>query len=170
MEDFAQLTKKTRDTKYESSTEQVIAALDKYATFPAVERPKLFRRLVFCFLCGNEDAHLKNWSLLTRNGVTGLSPAYDLLNSWMVLRRPREELALPLRGKKANLNVSDFLDYLAVERLRLSVEVTDDIMQGMERALPACTDLLDRSFLPGEYKERYADMLRERAHRLELAC
>lgn len=169
LEDFAQLTEQTRHTKYDSSTEQVIAALDKYATFPAVERPKLFRRLVFCFLCGNEDAHLKNWSLLTRNGVTRLSPAYDLVNSWMVLRRPREELALPLRGKKANLKVSDFLDYLALERLQLPVEIRDEIMQDMERALPVWADLLNICFLPDGYKARYSELLRDRARRLGLS-
>lgn len=168
LEDFAQLTERKRHTKYDSSTEQIIAALDKYATFPAVERPKLFRRLVFCFLTGNEDAHLKNWSLLTRNGVTGLSPAYDLLNSWLVLRHPRDELALPLRGKKANLKATDLMDYLALERLSLPIDIRDAIMQEMERALPVWENLLDICFLPDEHKERYSELLRDRARRLGL--
>ena len=92
VEDFAQLLGKTRDTKYDSSMEQVAKTLD-YCTFPIVEGRELFRRTVFCFLAGNEDMHLKNFSLLTRDGKTTLSPAYDLLSSSLVLSNP-EELAL----------------------------------------------------------------------------
>jgi len=170
MEDFAQLSGKTRHTKYDSSTEQVISTLNQYATFPAVERVKLFRRILFCFLCGNEDAHLKNWSVLTIDGVVGLSPAYDLLNSWMVLRRPKEELALPLRGKKAKFRAPDFLEYLAFERLDLTIESRDAILQDIQTAIPMCLELLKMCFLPDPFKERYADMLRERAQRIGLGA
>ncbi|NDC89834.1 MAG: type II toxin-antitoxin system HipA family toxin, partial [Bacteroidetes bacterium] len=96
LEDFAQLSGRDRDTKYESSTERLISVINQHTTFPALDRIKLFRRILFCFLTGNEDAHLKNWSLLTSNNVVGLSPAYDFVNTWIVLNNPTEELALPL--------------------------------------------------------------------------
>ncbi|MGA1496067.1 MAG: HipA domain-containing protein, partial [Rhodothermales bacterium] len=79
LEDFAQLSGRDRDTKYESSTERLISVINQHTTFPALDRLKLFRRVLFCFLTGNEDAHLKNWSLLTSNNVVGLSPAYDFV-------------------------------------------------------------------------------------------
>ncbi|HMB68058.1 MAG TPA: HipA domain-containing protein, partial [bacterium] len=63
VEDFAQLAGRTRDTKYDFSMERLVPLLDQHTTFPAVERQELFRRTVFAFLTGNEDLHLKNFSL-----------------------------------------------------------------------------------------------------------
>ena len=168
IEDFAQLSGKSRDTKYASSTEQLIGVINQYATFPAIDVRKLFNRIVFCFLAGNEDAHLKNWSLFTFEDVVGLSPAYDLVNTWLVLPNPTEELALPLKGKKSNLNKEIFLKYLAKERLELPNSVVDADMQAFQDALPRCFDLIEISFLPLELKERYAEILHERALRLGL--
>ena len=81
VEDFAQLSGANRDTKYDSSTERLIEIIDRFCTFPALERIKFFDRLLGAFLTGNEDMHLKNWSLVTRDDKVELSPAYDLLNT-----------------------------------------------------------------------------------------
>ena len=99
LEDFAQLSGASRETKYESSMEKVAAVVDRFCTFPAIERVKLFERTFFSFLTGNEDMHLKNFSLITRRGRIDLAPAYDLLNSTIALKKPQEEMALPIRGK-----------------------------------------------------------------------
>ena len=125
VEDFAQLTGNNRDLKYQSSMEKVADVLNDFCAFPALEKIKLFKLLLFNFLIGNEDAHLKNWSLITRNNKIELSPAYDLLNSTIVLRGANiEELALPLAGKKRKLTRALLIDYYGRERLRLS-EKTD---------------------------------------------
>lgn len=110
VEDFAQLTGRSRDTKYDASMEQVGKVIDAFCTFPAVERVKLLRRTLFAYLTGNEDMHLKNFSLITRGEIVQLSPAYDLLNSTLALPGATEELALPLRGKKSNLKRTDLVD------------------------------------------------------------
>jgi serine/threonine-protein kinase HipA len=103
VEDFAQLTGGSRDTKYDSSMEKVSKVLEM-CTFPALEKAKLFRRTIFSFLVGNEDMHLKNFSLISRDEKHELSPAYDLLNSTLAMGGgAREELALPLNGKKSKL-------------------------------------------------------------------
>ncbi len=44
VEDFAQLSGEGRDTKYNSSMEKVAALMDRFCTFPAIERVKLFAR------------------------------------------------------------------------------------------------------------------------------
>jgi hypothetical protein len=88
-----------RETKYDSSMEKVAAVVEQFCTFPAIERVKLLERTLFSFLTGNEDMHLKNFSLITRQGRVGLAPAYDFLNTTIALKHAREELALPLRGK-----------------------------------------------------------------------
>src|SRR5882724_11657416 len=112
MEDFAQLSGASRDTKYESSMEKVAKVIDAYCTFPVIEQIKLFQRVLFSFLVGNEDMHLKNFSLITRKtGRVDLSPAYDFVNSTIALPNAKEEMALPIRGKRSNLTRSDIFDY-----------------------------------------------------------
>jgi serine/threonine-protein kinase HipA len=81
VEDFAQLSGGDRHTKYNISMEKVIAITNELCTFPKIELLKLFKLTLFNFLIGNEDMHLKNFSLITRGNNITLSPSYDLLNS-----------------------------------------------------------------------------------------
>ena len=120
VEDFAQLSLMDRETKYSSSMEKLVPIIEKYCTFPLVEKVKLFVRTIVNYLLGNEDMHLKNFSLISRDKKVELSPAYDFINSTIVLHNPREELALTLNGKKSNLSRNDFVDYYAFERLGLN--------------------------------------------------
>ena len=91
VEDFAQLTGNTRETKYSSSMEKIAIVLDEFCTFPLIEKQKLFKITLFNYLCGNEDMHLKNFSLIRRNGKVELSPAYDLLNATIAMPNPQEQ-------------------------------------------------------------------------------
>ncbi len=68
VEDFAQLAGMSRDTKYNYSMEKLVRLIDDYCTFPAIEKAKLFKLVLFNFLTGNEDMHLKNYSVIVRNG------------------------------------------------------------------------------------------------------
>lgn len=169
VEDFAQLTGGTRDTKYSSSMERLIPVLDAHCTFPALSKLELLKRSLFCFLTGNEDMHLKNWSLITKDGKTGLSPAYDLLNSTLVLRPPTEEIALPLNGKKRRLRTSDWFDYWARDRLALPDRALRNVINTLAAALPTWHDLIDRSFLPPDQIQRYRALLDERAARIQVS-
>lgn len=86
-----------------------VLTIDRYMTFPVLEKAKLFRLILFNFLTGNEDAHLKNYSVIVRGDKRELSPCYDLLNSTLALGgRALEESALPLSGKKKNFTQNDF--------------------------------------------------------------
>jgi len=162
VEDFAQLLGKSRDTKYQSSMEQVAGVIEEFCTFPALEKSKLFKLTIFNFLIGNEDAHLKNFSLLTReDGSITLSPAYDLLNSTIVIAGS-EQLALSLNGKKNKLKRTDFLDYFAHDRLEISDKIIDSTLTNFAQKLPEWKSLIDVSFLPAEQKEAYHDLLSER--------
>jgi serine/threonine-protein kinase HipA len=110
VEDFAQLSGSSRATKYNFSMEKLIKIVESFCTFPQIEKHKLFIRTIFNFIVGNEDMHLKNFSLITRNSVIQLAPAYDFINSTLVIPKTKEELALPLNGKKSNLKSGDFID------------------------------------------------------------
>ena len=164
-EDFAQLTGNTRDTKYRFSMEKLVPVIEEFCTFPVVEKVEFFKRIVFCFVTGNEDMHLKNFSLITKNGKTTLAPAYDLLNSSIAIKSPEEEIALTLKGKKSNLKASDFTDYYAKERLQLNEKTIETILQDMFQAKEKWEELISVSFLSDDMKEKYSKILE---HRLKM--
>jgi len=167
VEDFAQLSGKSRDTKYESSMEQVISIIGKFCTFPAIEKLRLFNLTLFNFLIGNEDMHLKNFSVIRHDLKVELSPAYDLLNSTIIFNS-QEELALPLNGKKNMLKTNDFLVYFAKERLELTPKTIEQTLSRIEKAFPKWIDLIQKCFLSEEMKLRYIKLINERFRILEL--
>lgn len=166
VEDFAQLSGKSRDTKYRSSMEQVVKAIDDFCTFPAIERLKLFRLVLFCFFTGNEDMHLKNFSVIRQRDIITLSPAYDLLNTSIVLPRAEEELALPLNGKKNRLSRNDLLAYFGKDKLQLPVRLIAKTLEQLHETRDAWERLIADSFLSDNAKERYRDMLNARLARI----
>lgn len=168
LEDFGQLAGLTRDTKYAFSLERVAKIIMDHCSFPVPELVKLFRRVVFSFLCGNEDMHVKNYSLLTdKSGVVKLSPAYDMVNS-SILIDSKEESALMLSGKKSNLAHRDFVEYFAMERLRLTDASVDEVLSEIESSFGAWKRLIDASFLSRELKAVYLELVLERADTLYL--
>jgi serine/threonine-protein kinase HipA len=169
VEDFAQLSGANRDTKYDSSTERLIEIIDRFCTFPALERIKFFDRLLGAFLTGNEDMHLKNWSLVTRDDKVELSPAYDLLNTTIPNPKSREELALPLHGKTSHLKANDFWKYLANEQLALTPALVAQTKERFGTASAGWPAMIAASFLSAEMKERYLVLLAERQARLGIA-
>lgn len=162
VEDFAQLTGATRETKYSSSMEKVAAVIDQFCTFPLLEKERFFRLTVFNFLTGNEDMHLKNFSLIRRNDKVELSPAYDLLNTTIVLRKPQEELALTLAGKKSKMTRENLVDYFGKERLGLAAIRIEKILIEIKSQKESWNDLLDKSFLSDEMKTKYKELLNQR--------
>lgn len=165
-EDFAQLSNKDRHTKYNSSMEQVITVIKQFCTFPKIELLRLFKLTLFNFLIGNEDMHLKNFSLITQNNKVTLSPAYDLLNSTIAQKNAEEEIALPIRGRKSNLTKRDLLDYFALQRLELNEKVISKVQHEFQEAIPGWQELIRISFLSQEMKEQYLCLLEERCKRL----
>jgi len=165
LEDFAQLAGASRKTKYSLSLEKVAQLVEAYCTFPRVESRKLLKLLLFCFLSGNEDQHLKNFSILVKDGLTQLSPCYDLVNSTIVLTDPREESALTLAGKKSRLKRSDFIDY-ALARLKLTAPIIGEVFQELAVGLARWPAMVRSSFLPQEGIEKYLQLFEKRFRRL----
>jgi len=162
VEDFAQLAGKSRDTKYDYSMEKVAGIIDNYCTFPAIEKIKLFKLTIFNFLTGNEDQHLKNFSLITKDNKVTLTPFYDLINTTISLANPIEEFALPLKGKKSKLNRKIFVEYWGKERLRLNNQVIDQTLNSITDNFESWTELITKCFLSKEMKEKYNVLLDER--------
>ena len=163
VEDFAQLTANTRETKYNSSMEKLIKVIETFCTFPMIEKKKLFRRVLFCFLTGNEDMHLKNFSLIRNINKIELSPAYDLLNSTISMGAAVEEIALPLKGKKKNITKKDLIEYYGKERLQLSKKTIHKELENISLKMTQLEQLIQISFLSDEMKSKYHNLLHHRA-------
>lgn len=159
-EDFAQLTGNTRDTKYRFTMEKLVPVIDEFCSFPAIEKADFFKRILFCYVTGNEDMHLKNFSLITKNGKTTLAPIYDFLNSSIAIKNPEEEIALTLKGKKSNFKATDFIGYYAKDRLQLNEKTVTTILEQMHNAIPKWKELLEISFLSEEMKNKYFELLK----------
>jgi len=118
--------------------------------------------VLFNFLTGNEDMHLKNYSVIVRNGKVELSPAYDLLNSTIVLKGEVEEIALTLKGKKSNLNRNILMEYFGKDRCGLTDKVVERTFGSIQKAISSWFDLIEISFLSEEMRNKYRDLLQKR--------
>jgi len=168
VEDFAQLSGLSRDTKYNYSMEKIVKLIDNYFTFPAIEKVKLFQLILFNYLVGNEDMHLKNYSVIRNNAKVELSPAYDLLNTTIILKGDIEEIALPIDGKKKNLNYNTLVNYFGKQWCQLPGKIIDRTIEDIKNALPKWMQMIEISFLSDEMKEKYTDLLNSRLKKLKL--
>ena len=166
-EDFAQISGKDRDTKYDYSMEKTARLIEEFCTFPAVEKIKLFRSTLFSFLVGNEDMHLKKFSIIHEDNRISLSPAYDLINTWIALPAAREELALPLNGKKSGFTYHDLVEYYGKELLKITSKASDNVLHDLHHAAEKhWPEIIRSSFLSPDRKEKYADLVQVRYRRL----
>jgi len=151
--------------KYKSSMEKVGKALHAYSNNTLLDKVFFFELVIYCFLCGNNDMHLKNFSMIESSSGWVLAPAYDLLNVSVLLPEDTEELALTLEGKKKKLNWKHF------EKLGFGLGLTDKQIQGVKKRLirnkPKAIEWLKKSFLSNEMKESYRDLLESRYDRLK---
>lgn len=162
VEDFAQLSGNSRDTKYNYSMEKVAEIIETYCTFPVIEKIKLFKLTIFNFLTGNEDQHLKNFSLITKDNKIMFSPFYDLINTTIALPNSIEEIALLLKGKKNKLNSNVLIEYWGKEILGLNNQIINQALNSIAAKFERWIELINKSFLSKEMKEKYTALLDER--------
>jgi serine/threonine-protein kinase HipA len=166
VEDFAQLAGKNRDTKYNYSMEKLAKIIDEFCTFPAIEKVKIFKLTLFNFLIGNEDMHLKNFSIISKNGKVELSPHYDLINTTIALKNVKEEIALPINGKKNNLDNKLLIEYMGTEVLKINQKIINQSLENIFDLKPIWQNLIEISFLSNDMKEKYFYILNNRWQRI----
>jgi len=170
VEDFAQLSGKNRLVKYESSMEQVAKVIEKFTTFPMIEKQKFFRMSLFNFIVGNEDMHLKNFSLIQNGKIVELSPAYDLLSTTVALQgQASEEIALPLNGRKNRLTYQDWILYFAYERLHLNSNFIQGLFNELRQIQQKWNAHITHSFLPEPQKNALKSLIQERLSIVNIA-
>ncbi len=146
--------------KYKGSMERIGKAIRLYSANTLLDLGAFFELAVFCFLTGNNDMHLKNFSMINEDGEWKLAPAYDLLNVKIVLPEDMDELALPIDAKKRKLKMSHFSRF--GEGLGLTNRQIQNSFSRIAKSKGSALDLLDRSFLSGEMKAAYINLLCER--------
>jgi toxin-antitoxin system, toxin component, hipA family len=165
MEDMCQLTLHPTEYKYKSSYEQIARTITKYSSTPKLDLTNYMQLLLYCFVTGNNDMHLKNFSLYRPEKDYLLAPAYDLLNTTIVNPKDKEELALPLSGRKTKLRVADFLN--TARTIGLEESVVLRLIKGLQKALPKWQVLIQSSFLDENMKKAYQELIMSRLSRLQ---
>lgn len=165
MEDMCQLTLHPTEYKYKGSYEQIAKVIMKYSDMPRLDLANYMQLLLFCFITGNNDMHLKNFSLYRPFEGYQLAPAYDLVNTSIANPDDTEELALPLSGRKTKLHLANFLQ--AAATMGIEENVVRHLTDNMSKALPKWMQLINDSFLDETMKEKYRQTIETRLARLQ---
>lgn len=157
MEDMCQLTERQTEHKYQSSYEQIGKAIRKYSAFPQLDMVDFLELVYFSWLTGNNDMHLKNFSLYSPAGEPVLTPAYDLLSAAISNPADDEELALNLNGKKKRIQDFDFI--ATFKTCGVPEIVFNRIKKKYLDLIPKFEEEIHNSFLSEELKISYIDLL-----------
>ena len=166
MEDMCQITERLTEDKYRGSHEQIAKAILKFSVNPGLDVVNFFEQVLFSFLTGNADMHLKNFSLINMPGIGQvLSPAYDMVATALVNPNDKEELALTLNSRKNKISKQDFV--AAFTGAKIDTRAQENIFQKFYRVIPEWVEFIDTSFLKEEFKNRYKELISERIEVLE---
>lgn len=157
MEDMCQLTERLTEYKYKGSYEKIAKTIKQYSSFPQLDLINFWEVVLFSWITGNADMHLKNFSLYNRGTGYTITPAYDLLSTALVMPEDTEELALTLNGKKRKIKKTDF-----VQAMRAS-GISDKVIEKMElkirKSIGKWISLINVSFLPDDMKRDYKRLI-----------
>ena len=159
MEDLCQLSEFLTENKYKSSYEKAGKLIAKYCT-KGLDLLNYFELVLFSYLAGNNDMHLKNFSVLHQPDGATLSPAYDLLNVNLINPKDKEELGLTLNGKKNKIKLADFKTLAA--SLNINEKVYDNIFKKFQNKNKEVLHLIDQSFLSKEMKKGYKEIWKKK--------
>jgi serine/threonine-protein kinase HipA len=162
-EDFQQLLQ--RDDKYAGSYERIANFIKGHSSVPGLDLIRLFERALLFYVLGNGDAHLKNFSLLRSEEIGyQLSPAYDIVNSRLVLPEEQEEVSLSLQGKKNRLSGGDFFGL--AEHFGLTRKQAENSLGRLHDLKSTIEAMIGESFLRTDLREDFLEIFRERMARL----
>lgn len=160
MEDFAQLSKLQTEYKYNGSYERCVTqVIAPFSATKTLDRIEFFRMVFFCYLIGNTDMHLKNFSLLNVGHGYSLAPFYDILPVMMVVNQT--EMALTVHGKNKNLTRNDFIAF--ARTIGLGAVMANRLMDAILAKVPEMIEFLSSTPLPKEKQSAFASLIRQRS-------
>ena len=161
MEDMCQLTERLTEHKYKGSYEQIAKAIQRFSSVPKLDVVNFWEQVIFSWITGNADMHLKNFSLYAKEqGIYVLTPAYDMLSTALVMPEDTEELALALNGKKRKVKKSDFI--VSMQSSGLDEKVIENIFKKFVKIKNKWFEFIDCSFLPDEMKEGFKGIIADK--------
>lgn len=167
MEDACQFTERLTEHKYRGSYEQIAKSIITYAENPLLDVVKFYQQVIVSFLIGNNDMHLKNFSLIAfKDHQYQLAPAYDMVAVKLAIPEDFEEMALNLNGKKRKLKRIDFNEAMA--KAHIPEKAIDNLWNRIEKGMQNWKDLIENSFLSDDKKETFLEMIDSRAKQLNL--
>lgn len=155
MQDMFQITEAF--DKYRSSLEKIAKAISEYSSNTLLDILRFYEVILFSYITGNNDMHLKNFSLIRNNEDWEFSPAYDLLNVHLHLPEDKEETALTLAGKKSRLTKKDFIQ-LGL-KFNLSEKQISNSFKRLKKGEKKMLALIEKSFLTPKNQEEYKVMI-----------
>ncbi|MDE7411755.1 MAG: HipA domain-containing protein, partial [Paramuribaculum sp.] len=166
MEDMCQLSERLTEDKYKGSYERIANLIRQHSSAPLLDVVNFWEVVVFSWLTGNADMHLKNFSLFKPMSNYMLTPAYDLLSTTIAMPEDEEELALTLNGKKKKLKREDF--ERAMRDSGMDDKAIANVFLKFSRALPKWKEVINESFLPVEKREELQALISRMAIRIRL--
>jgi serine/threonine-protein kinase HipA len=158
MIDFLQILE--LEDKYKGTMETIGKSIGELSSNTVWDKLRFFELTVFNYIIGNNDMHLKNFSMWLSDQLWTLSPAYDLLNVKIILPKDKEDMALMLGGKKMNFS-KDYFDRFA-DVLKLNEIQINAVYKRLVKWLPEATQLIDMSFLTEENRIAYTNLVTNR--------
>lgn len=158
MIDFLQILE--LEDKYKGTMEMLGKTIGDLSVNTLLDKLRFFEATIFNFIIGNNDMHLKNYSMFLSEIGWVLSPFYDLLNVKLIMPKDKDDTALLLGGKKENFSKGYFDRLGAV--LKLNDKQINAVYKRLQKWLPDATDLIDRSFLDADRQKVYKELILER--------
>lgn len=160
MIDFLQILE--LEDKYKGNMETLGKTIGELSVNTLLDKLRFFESTIFNYVIGNNDMHLKNYSMFLSEQGWILAPFYDLLNVKLILPKDKEDFALMLGGKKKNFK-KGYFDRLG-QVLKLNDKQINSVYKRLEKWLPKAIALINDSFLDEERKSNYGRMVRERVN------
>ncbi len=162
MEDMAQLLEKMTEDKYRGSVEQIGKIILKNCENRLLDALRFYELVLFSYLTGNSDMHLKNYSLIYTESGTTLAPAYDLLNTRLVIpeKNDPDESALSINGKRRKLKLGDFI--ALGDSLTLTEKQIMNIHKRFEKRREATQQIIQDSLLKDSSRQKYLELFEKR--------
>lgn len=157
MEDMCQLSERLTEDKYKGSYERIAKLIRRYSSAPLLDVVNFWEVVLFSWLTGNADMHLKNFSLFRPANDYMMTPAYDLLSTALAMPEDDEELALTLNGKKKRIKREDF--EIAMRDSGLEEKAISNLFLRFSKAIPKWHELITESFLPLNLQQAYHDKI-----------
>ena len=167
MEDMCQLAGKLTEQKYQGSYELIAKLIERYSSVPKLDLVNFWEQVVFSWIVGNADMHLKNFSLYSEKvGSYELTPTYDQVSTAIVMPEDTDQLALPLNGFQKKLLSMDFAQ--AMELSGLNRQMVQRIFNRFIPLKEKWFANIDASFISEQQKTQFKELISNRIETLTM--